>query len=134
MKKTGIIFLMIIMLMSFSMSPALAGSKERYRWQGAAMGFGAAVLGHAIYKNAKTRHVPERVVVVERPAYASPCPPPCCPGSCCYEPRRVWIEPVREKVWNPGHYQNGRWTEGQWILIETTPGHWREARVRTGLR
>lgn len=134
MKKTGIISLMIIIIVSFSMSPVLAGSKQRYRWQGAAIGLGAAALGHVIYKNAQARHAPERVVVVERPAYASPCPPPCYPGACSYEPRRVWVEPVREQVWNPGHYHNGRWIEGQWILIEASPGYWREARVRAGCR
>lgn len=134
MKKTGIISLMIIFLVSFSMSPALAGSKERYRWQGAAIGLGAAALGHVIYQNARERHAPERVVVVERPVYAAPCPPPRCPGASFHEPRRVWVEPVRERVWNPGHYHNGRWTEGQWILIETSPGYWREAHARADCR
>lgn len=124
MKKAGIISLMIIVLVSSSMSPALAGSKERYRWQGAAIGLGAAALGHAIYKNAQARHAPERVVVVEGPVYAAPCPPPRC-SRACDEPRRVWVEPARERVWNPGHYHNGRWIEGQWILIETSPGYWR---------
>mgnify|MGYP001069739808 CR=1 FL=1 len=136
MKKTGIISFIIIFLVSFSLSPALAGSKERYRWQGAAMGFGAAVLGHAIYKNARAGRAPQKVVVVERPVYSAyaPCPPYRCPGACCCEPRRVWVEPVREKVWNPGHYRNGRWIEGQWILVETAPGHWREAEGRAYTR
>lgn len=42
-----------------------------------------------------------------------------------WETRKVWVPPVYERVWNPGHYNSRhKWVPGQWISIEKEPGRW----------
>lgn len=124
MKKLIILSMMTVFFLSLSTGPVFAGSKERYRWQGAAIGIGAAILGSAIINSYKS----EPVRVIEHETHYYSYPPPRCQRSC--EPRRVWVPPVNEQVWNPGHYdQYGRWISGQYILLERAPGYWVEERV-----
>lgn len=51
-----------------------------------------------------------------------------CPSRCRghWETRRIWVPPVYEKVWNPGHYnRNHEWVCGHWIRLEKKPGYWK---------
>lgn len=143
MKKTLTLMFVMIFLLSLSVSSAFAGSKQRYRWQGVAMGVGAAILGNAILNSSRDgsyrghkeyRNYPERVVVVERTThYDRYCEP--APRNGHWEVRKIWVEPVCESVWNPAHYnKHNQWVSGRYITIETSPGYWQEDRVWVACR
>jgi hypothetical protein len=109
-------------------SPALAGSKQRYRWEGVAIGVGAALLGHAIYRSHHSRPQP-RVVYVDPERY-------CChdrgPGyrHGHWEWQKIWIPPTHKRVWNPGHYKpNGHWVRGHWMEVTIHDGYWTRERI-----
>lgn len=122
MKKLCLVSLAVVFLLSLSVNPVFAGSKQRYQWQGVAIGLGAAILGSAIINNCSA---PEGQPVVRHVTYSCPSPPPRPRDHYC-ETRRVWVPPVCERVWNPAHYECGRWVPGQWINLEVRPGYWRD--------
>ena len=149
MKKTVTLMIIMIFLLSLSASSAFAGSKQRYRWQGVAMGVGAAILGNALINNSRNdsyrdqsyrgSSCPERVVVVDRSAYDRSCEPAYGRGhhrdQGRWEIRKIWVAPVCESVWNPGHYnRHNHWVSGRYITIETAPGYWQEERVWVACR
>ena len=126
----------IVLACTMSAPPVSAGSPQKHRWEGVAIGVGAALLGGALYHNA---HRPWRH---SRPAYSHPGPPRgrgCGPRYCpprrprpCghWEWRKTWVPPVCEKTWNPGHYnRRRRWIPGRWIRVETQPGYWQKEKV-----
>jgi hypothetical protein len=133
MKKIIIFSMAVIFFLSLLAPSAYAGSKQRYRWQGVAIGAAAAILGHAIVSSNRHDSPPERVVVIDRD-----------PQSRRYsnghhrekwEIREIWVEPRCERVWNPGHYNEyNQWVSGQYIIIEMEPGYWVKERVRVGCR
>ena len=97
-----------------------AGAEQRHRWEGVAMGIGAAVLGHALFSNYYTYHVPT-------PVYHKP--KPRRPRGH-WEYRKVWVPPTYMKVWNPGHYnKRGRWVPGTWMKVEKEPGQWVKEKI-----
>ena len=105
-------------------STAMAGSKQQHRWEGVAIGIGAAVLGHAIYQAHRSEASHTEVVYVtpgpDRPRHAGP-----RRHRGRWEWRKTWMPPVYEQVWNPGHYdRHGIWAPGQWIEVNTTDGDW----------
>ncbi|MEE4111966.1 MAG: hypothetical protein V2I40_04075 [Desulfobacteraceae bacterium] len=127
MKTKMLLISLVIALFASALasSSALAGSKQKHRWEGVAIGVGAAILGHAIYQ----AHQQPRVVYVE-------------PERTCRDNRRAehrhghwtwqktWVPPTYERVWNPGHYnRKGHWVSGHWIEVETSDGHWIQERV-----
>ncbi len=134
MKKTALISLAVFFFLSASIPSAFAGSKERHRWQGAAMAIGAVVLGNAILNNCQYDRPPQRVAAVDR--YRTgyhhqqrPCGPPKYTRGH-WEHRKIWVDPVLEKVWNPGHYNAcHQWVPGEYIMIEHKPGYWRTEKV-----
>jgi len=121
-------------------TPAHAGSRQRHRWEGVAIGIGAAVLGHAIIGHHQHDYPHER------PAGncyypPQPTPPPREYPTHSYnrghwEVRKIWVEPEYERVWNPGHYDdyNRTWIPGAWIRIVNQPGYWSEERIWVGGR
>lgn len=127
--KTTLISLTILLFaMSLAASSALAGSKQRYRWEGVAIGVGAAILGHAIIQSHRAE--PQRPVVHTHPQPAYRPHQPAGQRQGHWEWRSVWVPPNHETVWNPGHYNHkGRWVPGHWIHVQTTQGHWTQARV-----
>ncbi len=133
MKKILILTIAAIFIVSLSVPSAYAGSKQRYRWQGVAIGLGAAILGHAIINSDRYDAPPERVVVVDRDYHCnrySNYPP-----RGHWEVRKIWVEPVCERVWNPAHYNEyHRWVPGQYIILESEPGYWAQERVWVGCR
>ncbi len=108
-------------------SSALAGSKQRHRWEGVAIGVGAAMLGHAIFRSHQAQSQAQ-AVYVEPERYRHDRRPE--PRHGHWEWRKSWVSPTFEKVWNPGHYnRRGHWVSGHWIEVKTTDGHWAQERV-----
>lgn len=139
MKKLLAIATVAAVCVAFSVSPADAGSKQRHRWEGVAIGVGAALLGGAIIHDIhRVHHRPVRVYHHReyRPRrYESReyCPPPRRRGH--WEEKKVWIPPVYERVWNPGHYDcNNEWIPGRWMRVEKRPGYWKSERVWVSYR
>ena len=144
MKKILVSLLVAVCLVAFTSAAALAGDKQRHRWQGVAIGVGAAILGHAILSNTLDP-CPDRGAVVrynDRHHYRPDRhdsrwrhePPPRHSRSR-WKVERHWVPPVCERVYNPGHYdRRGRWVAGRWITIEKKPGYWAERRIRCDRR
>ena len=108
-------------------NPSWAGSPQRHRWEGVAIGVGAAIIGSALINS-----------LHQSSAYAEPAP--AAAYHPAYERRHAprghwaiekeWVEPVTRKEWNPSHYnRRGRWVPGEWIHIEVEPGYWVERKV-----
>jgi hypothetical protein len=128
MNKLFISLLITLLGIALVSSSALAGSKQRHRWEGVAIGVGAAILGHAIYQSHMAEHQPEVVYVERQRVYGNNHGPKYRWGH--WEWQKTWIPPTYERVWNPGHYnRNGRWVSGHWMEVETSDGHWIQERV-----
>jgi len=59
MKKKNLFALLLtaILCVSFLIPSVWAGSKQRHRWQGVAIGLGTAILGNAIFKHYHTNTI-----------------------------------------------------------------------------
>ena len=109
-------------------SSALAGSKQEHRWEGVAIGVGAAILGHAIYHTHKAEQQPQVVYVEPERTCGHNCGPEHRHGHWAWQ--KIWVPPTYERVWNPGHYnRKGHWVSGHWMEVETGDGHWTQERV-----
>ena len=126
-------FICLVLITTFGLwltSPtAWAGNVQRNRWEGVAIGIGAALLGSALFKHHLHRsgeraivHQPDRAYRQRNHFHHKP--------AGHWEIRKKWVPPVYESVWNPGHYSpRGRWISGHWIEIEKEPGYWTKERV-----
>lgn len=109
-------------------SSVMAGSKQRHRWEGVAIGVGAAILGHTIYQTHKAEQQPQVVYVEPERTYRYNYGPRHRHGH--WEWQKTWVSPTYETVWNPGHYnRKGHWVSGHWMEVETSDGHWSRERV-----
>ena len=123
--------LTITMLTIFTIIAAIpssswAGSPQSHRWEGVAIGVGAAILGSAILNNMHGNYpgVARQPQPAEVHHYHHREP------AGHWEIQKEWVPPVYEKVWNPGHYnRHGKWIDGQWIQIEKQAGYWDEQKV-----
>lgn len=132
MKKIIILSIVTMFFLSLAVPSAEAGSKQRHRWEGVAIGLGAAILGHALINNS-CAPPPERSVVIDRDCHRPSYSHHYRGGH--WEVRKIWVAPVCEKVWNPGHYNHcHQWVPGQYITIEKAPGYWAKERVWVGCR
>ena len=134
MEKKSLLILVLITVFSFVLltPQAQAGPEERYRWEGIAIGVGAAIIGSAIL-NSHQQSRPVKVVAYHQPPksefrhrsfHRKPVP------RSHWEIRKEWVPPTYKRVWNPAHYnQRGEWIEGRWIEIEDQPGYWVEKKV-----
>ena len=105
MKKLLIALCVIGMLLA-SVNLASAGQKQRHRWQGVAIGLGAAVLGSALINNCDEYRSRERLRVY-RPRYS--CPPPCRdPYVRAYEEERERIRLKEHYRWEQEQRRRGR--------------------------
>jgi hypothetical protein len=141
MKKYLTIGLLTLFCVAMLTPQAWAGAKQRHRWKGVAIGVGAAILGHALihgpsphYRDYRPHRGGGTVIIREgrdrcdyperryrRHRHSRP--------ARGWDSQRIWISPVYEKVWNPGHYDvNQRWVPGRWIKVVKEPGHWAEKR------
>ena len=133
MKKIIILSIVMIFFLSLSAPSAYAGSKQRHRWQGVAIGAAAAIFGHAIANSYRHDSSPERVVVIDRECHRPRYSDHHHRGH--WEIRETWVAPRCERVWNPAHYNEyNQWVPGRYITIETEPGYWVKERVRVGCR
>lgn len=153
MKKILSSSIAVMVCLCLLASPAWAGSKQRHRWEGLAIGLGAAVVGSALLNAARQPNnevtvvnpsqglnyapAPPRVYAPSMPSpppvYQAPPAPPC--PRAYWETRKTWVEPTYKRIWNPAHYnKNGRWIPGGWIEIIEHEGRWIEERVRVGRR
>jgi hypothetical protein len=133
MKKKSIPIIIIVAVISSIMivNSAWAGSIQSHRWEGVAIGLGAAIIGSAIihqHKNSTSwKRDSHRVYVYEDRHHHHPKPPR---HSGYWKIEKEWIPPTYKEVWNPGHYnRHGEWEKGQWIKIVNEPGYWSEKRV-----
>lgn len=148
MKKIFVALIVAVVSLSLSVPSAWAGSKQRRRWEGVAIGLGAAILGHAIIKDSQRHRAVDRrgyyapscrTRESARPVYNPPPPayndPPRRHRRGHWEMRRIWVPPTYKEVWNPGHYSHKRkWVPGKWIKIIDQEGHWVEKEVWVGRR
>ncbi len=143
MKKLLTITLLTVFLIGISGPAAWAGAKQRYRWEGVAIGVGASILGHALIHEPHHYNRPYRgggAVILrgdrDRCNYSErrhQRRPFAKPDRRHFKTRRIWVSPVYEKVWNPGHYDvDQRWVPGRWIQVIREPGHWVEKRKWSG--
>jgi len=128
MKTKIIIGITIASLILFTTATqGLAGAKQRYRWEGAAIALGSmAALG--ILSGLVAPPYPPPVVVSPRPYYYPP-PPPArwVPGH--WEIHRVWKPETWRRIWVPSHYDRaGNWVQGHWKEIRSG-GRWAKRRV-----
>ena len=125
-KKLLISALLAVFTFFIIAQSAWAGSPQSHRWEGVAIGVGAAILGSTLWKayhQPQYHHTPQPAKTYHHGA-----PAPVSNGH--WELRKAWVPPVYEKVWNPGHYnRRGRWVPGHWMRMETQPGYWEERRV-----
>ena len=120
--KTGVMVVVVVLLISLVSSPAWARSAQHYRWEGVAIGIGAAIIGGAILDSCCHPRYGAAY------AYSYPPPPPRRHGHWAYE--KIWVPPTYKSAWNPAHYnRRGEWIPGEWISIEDRPGYWASERV-----
>ncbi|MCP4744747.1 MAG: hypothetical protein GY874_01200 [Desulfobacteraceae bacterium] len=110
-----------------------AGSPQSHRWEGVAIGVGAAILGKAFIDSHHSSYRPDprpapvyghKPPRVEHYYYEKPEP------AGHWETRKYWVEPAYKKTWNPGHYnRRGHWVEGGWVQLEVEPGYWVKKKV-----
>jgi hypothetical protein len=153
MKKILVSSIAVMVCLCLAASPAWAGSKQRHRWEGVAIGLGAAIVGSALVNAARQPnnettvanpnqtfnytpaqpHVYAPSMPSPPPVYQAP-PQPQCPRGH-WETRKTWIPETYRRAWNPAHYnRQGRWVPGGWIEIVDQEGRWVEERVWVGRR
>ena len=132
MKKFLTLMTAVALSLMILIPSANAGSPQSHRWEGLAIGVGAAILGSALLNHHVAASAPAPGV------YAPPAPEYRRHRSYRHRPRsrghweirKTWVAPVYEKVWNPGHFNpRGRWVKGGWIQVEREPGYWEEERI-----
>jgi len=129
-KNLFIILTTLILCLSLMKPAAWAGNVQRNRWEGVAIGIGAAILGSALINHYRYSVPAQSAIYQHHP------PTPHYDNryrqkpSGHWEVRKVWVPPTYKRIWNPGHYKrHGRWVPGQWMNIEKKPGYWTKERV-----
>ena len=135
----------ILLFVIFS-TPAAAGSRQRGRWEGFAIGLGAAVLGHTLihhhhatghYRAPVDRHPPRRFHH-NRHGHRKPHVDRHPPRHRYHHRhrhghwqwQRVWVPPAFKKTWKPGHHgRRGRGNPGRWVKVPVRRGYWKKERV-----
>jgi hypothetical protein len=102
-KKISMIMVITILCISFTVTSAWAGPKQRYRWEGVAIGIGTAILGNALLN--ASYYSPSRpapVYYTAPPGYYRPPPAYYSPPPVYYSPPVVYYSPA------PGYYSPPR--------------------------
>jgi hypothetical protein len=130
MKTQKVLLSLMVTVLAIGLvsSSALAGSKQRYRWEGVAIGVGAAILGHAIYQAHRPAPRPQVAYMEPEPAFRNHDGRDHHRGH--WQWQKIWVPSATERVWNPGHYnQRGHWVKGHWIEVVTRDGYWSQERI-----
>jgi len=129
-KNLFIILTTLILFLSFMKPSAWAGNVQRNRWEGVAIGIGAAILGNALINHYRYSVSAQSTVNQRHPPTPNYGHRYRQKPSGHWEIRKVWVPSTYKKVWNPGHYNRyGRWVPEQWMNIEKKPGYWTKERV-----
>ncbi|WP_153307449.1 hypothetical protein [Desulfospira joergensenii] len=132
MKKFTIMTIALVIISLVWGSAAHAGAARRHTIEGFMLGTGAAILGTIIYKGMNRE--PERAAWNSRRHHRHAPYRSCRKGPGHnrghWETGRIWIEPVYQVRWNPGHYTpRGRWVSGRNEKFIVQEGYWQEKRV-----
>ena len=141
MKKTLTTITIAVLAIMFTTAPARA---DRKTMEGFLLGTGVTLLGAAIIHEINRDDKPAYQAAVynsrqscDRPVYKKH-----HPGKHRgwkkkhhrgprghWEVDRVWIDPVYERKWNPGHYnRRGEWVNGRYEKFKVASGYWKEER------
>ena len=142
MKKIIAITTTVLLLICFFAASAHAGAARRHTIEGFMIGTGVAILGAAIINgiNNDSRHHYDRSYSRHSRHYYA--------GyrhgyknrhhrkykhhrpRGYWEIERIWVEPVYEKKWNPGHYnRRGEWLSGRYEKFLVQDGYFQEEKV-----
>jgi hypothetical protein len=105
-KRVFLVILTTILCCSFAVTSAWAGAKQRYRWEGVAIGIGAAILGSALLNTCYYPESPQPVYYKPRPVYCGPAPVYYRPAPVYYRPAVVCYTPAPARDggnWKPYH-------------------------------
>ncbi|MFC1532058.1 hypothetical protein ACFL7M_01650 [Thermodesulfobacteriota bacterium] len=130
MKKNTLLILISVPILSLMLlvNPVFAGNTQRHRWEGVAIGIGAAILGSTVYHYSK--HHSNHRPVTHHGTVRDHSPRRHHRHWGHWEVRKERVPPTYKRVWNPGHYnRRGEWISGHWIEIMDKPGCWTEKRV-----
>ena len=130
MKKFTITTIMLVIISLIWGPAAQAGAARRHTIEGFMLGTGAAILGTIIY-NGMNRE-PERVVRRHGPPPRHDSFRTCRRGPARghWEMEKIWVEPVYQERWNPGHYnRRGNWIPGRNERFVVQEGYWQQRRV-----
>ncbi len=138
MKKIITITTALILLVCFSNGSAHAGSARRHTLEGVMIGAGVTILGAAIISelnhnsssytvekhyqprgkhHAAYRHGHHKKFRRHHPR-----------GH--WEIEKIWVDPVYEAKWNPGHYnRRGKWVCGKYNNFLVKEGYYQKERV-----
>ena len=128
MKRMKLLVATLIVLFAFTVSvpSTWAGSPQKHRWEGVAIGVGAAILGKVLFDHHVQRPAPAPAPRVAQLHYHQS--PPAPAGH--WETHREWVPPSYKEVWNPDHYdRQGRFVKGHWMRLESSPGYWTERQI-----
>ena len=139
MKKIIAITTSVLLLICFYTVSAHA---DRKTMEGFMLGTGIAILGAAIYNGIHNDSTPQYTQNIARPdAYRHAGYRYVLnnkhhikyrhigPGGY-WKVERIWIDPVYEKKWNPGHYnRRGEWVSGRHENFLVQNGYWHKEKV-----
>ena len=142
MKKIISITASALLLICFSTLSAHAGAARRHTIEGFMLGTGVAILTAAIFNG--THQQPRPAYTGNNNSQDSGCYPEYRYSYKTkphrkyrhhgprghWEVDRIWVEPVYETKWNPGHYnRGGDWVSGRQERFLVKDGYWQEEKV-----
>lgn len=113
MRNRKLIVIILATVLCFSLTSAWAGSKERHRWEGTAIGAGAVILGAALFNAC---------------FYSQPSPPPVVYTPLVYHS----VPPIRVygywKPWKGPHKHHDTYDTHWKSRNKNRDGHWKSHR------
>ena len=138
MKKIIAITTVVLLSVCLSTTSALAGAARRHTIEGFMIGTGVAILGSAIINGINRDSRPQYTQSYSRhdeyrhSGYRNNYPRKYRHQNHggYWEVQRIWIDPVYEKKWNPGHYNShGEWVDGRHEKFLIANGYWQEEKL-----
>lgn len=127
MKKTISIAAASFLILGLSTSFAQAGAARRHTIEGFLLGTGVTLLGTAIVQS-MNRPAPVRIDTSPPHHEYRHTAKKYRKGHL--EVRKIWVDPVYETRWNPGHYnKRGHWVSGRHQEFLVAEGYWEKVRV-----